>query len=172
MASTGQSVEKIAKTLINNAINYDSYLWKIDRLGPTTNRMLALAFSLTRGKSDVSGLTKFVGHSAGINHDASVFDRYIEQLQTREKETKRLILPWSGKTEVEARPFSACAEAHVWLELYARNLHPRHYYCVAFNGDGRIAPCCNNCKMWVHSAFFGVVTPNTEYNNRHTYSPR
>ena len=31
MAHTGQSVEKIAKTLINNAINYDSYLWKIDR---------------------------------------------------------------------------------------------------------------------------------------------
>ncbi len=171
MIAADPHIKKIAKTLINNAITYDSYLWRLTRLGPTTHRMLALAFSLSRGKRDVTGMTKFVGHSSGIKEE-KIVEEYLEKIKQEESRTGRIILPWTRKHEVEGRPFSACAEAHVWLELYSRNLNPLHYYCVAFNGAGRVAPCCNNCRMWVHNAFMGVVTPDTEYNNRHTYSTR
>lgn len=117
-------------------------------------------------------MTKFVGHSSGINQDTKIFKEYLEKIKQAESQKGRSILPWTDKDNKLKRSFSDCAEAHVWLELYSRNLNPLHYYCVAFNGAGRVTPCCNNCRMWVHNAFMGVVTADTEYNNKHTYSTR
>ena len=191
MSSNDQGVMKITKAIINDVINNDSYIWRspyCELNGRGTNqRMLAVAFGTGINKKSPCGIKKSIGHSGWItnaNKNLHTFFLSIEEadkevLSNRFASTKnervskknRIVLPWSGKTSLGGKKFTDCAEAHVWLDLYFRNLNPKHYYCVAFNGDGRIAPPCNNCKQWVSYAFKGVIAPDSEYNSNHKYKP-
>jgi hypothetical protein len=129
------------------------------------NRMMSLAIS-----SD--GKLKVFGMSGGIKADdedevdpASPYPQYLNTFQAK---TPWLALPLPSPAK---RPYYVCSEAHVWLELMARNRNPEHYTIVSFNSLGIIAAPCANCALWVDKAFGAAYKETTTYEGHDRQRP-
>jgi hypothetical protein len=116
------------------------------------SRMRALSFSLRHTESSLLAVS---GNVAEIATPAKPFAAYLKEF--------RDFLPWNGLQEIESRPFSTCAEAHLWLELRARAKDPLHYYEASFTRRGNLSAPCRNCEQWVFKAFGQVFTPSAHY---------
>src|ERR1700754_3989595 len=115
------------------------------------DRMMTLAIS-----SD--GKQKVFGMSGGIKPDDGEVDPVAPYWQYLE--TYRAMTPWRHLPPTK-RPYHMCSEAHVWLELMARNHDPKRYTVVSFNKLGIIATPCANCALWVEKAFGNVYKETT-----------
>ena len=121
-------------------------------------RMLSLALD---GKEQVFATSSPVG---GVASPTNPWPTYLIELAGK--------LPWNGMTQgVPTRPFSTCAEAHVWMELMGRGKNPRNYTLVSFNREGIIASPCANCAKWVENAFGGVYKETPAYEGRSKQLP-
>lgn len=80
-------------------------------------------------------------------------------------------LPWNGLTPKLDRPFRACAEAALWLELKCRGKNPRVHAISAFNEKGHLAAPCANCALWVERAFGTIIKPTPHYEGRTKQRP-
>ena len=121
--------------------------------------MLALAFSM-RSKESIMGIS---GGIEEISTPARPFAAYLREYAG--------LLPWKDLTPAERRPFSTCAEAHLWLELMGRAKNPRDYYAASFTKRGDLSAPCKNCEQWVFRTFGQVFTPTLHYANHPKQKP-